>query len=331
MSRIMTLLTSLAVIATCHLTFAAATGNDPEKVDADYAVQGEFTGKIKTGDGESKYGVQVIAQGKSKFNGVGYPGGLPGDGWDKKNKDRATGQTADGKTKLSGKTLTFTVQGDELTVTNTGGDVLGKLKRVKRKSPTLGAKPPKGAVVLFDGTSLDNFTGVRGRGKARMTKDGLLMEGADSKQKFQSHTLHIEFRTPYKPEARGQGRGNSGVYLQSRYEVQVLDSFGLEGKMNECGGVYSIASPLENMCFPPLTWQTYDIDFTTAQFDEKGKKTKNGHMTVRHNGVVIHKDLDLTHRTTASPLKEGPQPGPIHLQGHGNPVRYRNIWVIEKK
>jgi hypothetical protein len=132
------------------------------------------------------------------------------------------------------------------------------------------------------------------------------------------------------PHARGQARGNSGIYLQGRYEVQMLDSFGLVGEHNECGGIYTIAKPKVNMCYPPLTWQTYDIDYTAAEYDG-AKKSKNARVTVKHNGVTIHDNIELTHATTASPLKEGPEPGPVYLQDHGNPVRYRNIWVVEKK
>ena len=111
--------------------------------------------------------------------------------------------------------------------------------------------------------------------------------------------------------------------------MQILDSFGLEGKNNECGGIYMIAEPKVNMCFPPLVWQTYDIDYTPAQF-EGGKKVKNARITVRHNGVLIHDNVELTHATTAAPLGEGPEPGPVYLQDHGTPVRYRNVWVVEK-
>ena len=199
------------------------------------------------------------------------------------------------------------------------GAKMGVLKKVDRKSPTLGAKPPKGAVVLFEGSDTENFK------PGRMTEDHLLMEGAKSIQLFQDHLLHLEFRLPYKPAARGQGRGNSGLYLQGRYEVQMLDSFGLEGKSNECGGVYGIAPPRENMCFPPLTWQTYDVEFRAAGFKD-GQKTKNA--WIRATQWRGHHDhLDLPKRTTASPLKEGPEPGLVYLQNHGNPVRYRNIWV----
>lgn len=159
-----------------------------------------------------------------------------------------------------------------------------------------------------------------------MSDDKLLMQGVTSKETFQSCQLHLEFMLSFMPNARGQGRSNSGCYLQGRYEVQMLDSFGLTGENNECGGIYTISKPKVNMCFPPLSWQTYDIDYHAAKFDSAGKKTADAWTTVKHNGVVIHDQVKLTHSTTASPLKEGPDAGPLYLQDHGNPVRYRNIW-----
>jgi hypothetical protein len=133
------------------------------------------------------------------------------------------------------------------------------------------------------------------------------------------------------PAAVGQARGNSGCYLQGRYEVQVLDSFGLEGKNNECGGIYTVRAPDVNMCYPPLAWQTYDIDFTAARYDAAGKKTHDALLTVRHNGEVVQKGVRVPQPTRAAPLKESPEPGPVYLQDHGNPVVYRNIWLVEKK
>ncbi|MEM7312811.1 MAG: DUF1080 domain-containing protein, partial [Planctomycetota bacterium] len=115
--------------------------------------------------------------------------------------------------------------------------------------------------------------------------------------------------------------------VQSRYEVQVLDSFGLEGKDNECGGIYSINKPKLNMCYPPETWQTYDIDFKAAKYDDSGKKVKNARITVKHNGVVIHKDQELAHGTPGR-HKEAPEPDSLFLQDHGNPVVFRNIWAV---
>jgi hypothetical protein len=300
------------------------TYTDPAKVDEDYAYQGEYQGAIQTDDGELKVGAQVIALGDGRFRLVGYHGGLPGDGWDQNERRTADGERSAGAVSFSIDDNTIKVTPKSITVTSSDGDRRAELKKVERKSPTLGKKPPEGAIVLFDGKNTDAWQ------PGRMTDDGLLMQGATSKRKFGDHSLHIEFRVPYKPEARGQERGNSGIYLQGRYEVQMLDSFGLTGENNECGGIYTIAAPKVNMCYPPLAWQTYDLDYTAAEYDGN-KKTKNARITVKHNGVTIHDNVELTHATTAAPLQEGPEPGPVYLQDHGNPVRYRNIWVVEKK
>lgn len=302
----------------------AADDKAGEATDADFPFQGEYSGEITTPEGNKKLGVQLIALGQGKFRGVGYIGGLPGDGWDGSLPRDAEGELKDGAVKIHNDVYDSVISDGTLTITTIGNLKLGELQKVNRQSPTLGDRPPQGAVVLFDGSTPDSFE------KGRVTPDGLLIAGATSKQKFQSLTLHLEFRLPYMPMARGQGRGNSGCYLQGRYEVQVLDSFGLKGEQNECGGIYSIKAPDENMCFPPLTWQTYDIDFTAAEYSD-GKKVKDALITVRHNGVLIQRDVKLTHATTAAPVKEGPEPGPIYLQDHGNPVRYRNIWLVEKK
>jgi hypothetical protein len=199
----------------------------------------------------------------------------------------------------------------------------GEFKRVERKSPTLGAKPPEGAIVLFDGKSADNFKG------GRMSDDGHLRVGCETKQKFGDYTLHLEFRLPFQPKDRGQGRANSGMYIGDCYEVQVLDSFGLKGENNECGGLYTLKTPDVNMCLPPLAWQTYDVDYVAARF-EGSKKVKNAILTVKHNGVAIHDKYEVP---KACPGRQGEGPGPrqISLQDHGNPVVYRNIWLVEKK
>jgi hypothetical protein len=152
-----------------------------------------------------------------------------------------------------------------------------------------------------------------------------------SRQKFNDFLLHVEFRSPFMPADTGQKRGNSGVYLQSRYEVQVLDSYGLEGADNECGGIYKVARPRVNMCAPPLQWQTYDVTFRTARFDAAGNKTKPAQITVIHNGVPIHENLILPAPTGGAFDQNENQPGGIMLQDHGDLVQYRNIWVVEEK
>ncbi|MGH7128550.1 MAG: 3-keto-disaccharide hydrolase, partial [Planctomycetaceae bacterium] len=140
----------------------------------------------------------------------------------------------------------------------------------------------------------------------------------------------IEFRLPYMPYARGQGRANSGVYLQGRYEVQILDSFGLHGAENECGALYRLRPPDVNMCLPPLAWQTFDIEFHAARFDAAGRKTENARITVLHNGVAIHDNVEIL-RKTGNGAEEGPDPLPIRLQDHGNPVVFRNIWILDRE
>ena len=208
-------------------------------------------------------------------------------------------------------------------MTLTYGSREGKLKKIARKSPTLGEKPPAGAVVLFDGSSADKLDNP-----SHLTADKCLESGVTSKDGFGNYTLHLEFRLSCMPEARGQGRSNSGVYIHDCYECQVLDSFGLEGENNECGGFYQVREPDVNMCLPPMAWQTYDIDFTAPKYED-GKKVANARITIDHNGVVIHKDVELPNDTPGR-KKEGPAPRQIHLQGHGNHVYYQNIWLVEE-
>lgn len=159
-----------------------------------------------------------------------------------------------------------------------------------------------------------------------------VVSGAGSivtKRKFKDFKLHLEFCTPFMPAARGQSRGNSGVYLQGRYEVQILDSYGLKPRNNECGGVYEIGVPLINMCAPPLQWQTYDITFQAPRFDAEGKKTDDARVTVVHNGVTIQENLKLFKTTTLALDNNIKEPGGICLQDHGNEVQFRNIWLVE--
>jgi hypothetical protein len=297
---------------------------DAAESDADFTVQGEYAGELALGDKKANAGAQVVALGDHKFDVVLYFGGLPGAGWKRGDKsEKATGETKEGTTTFKGKDWTATIAGGVMQIAM-GPVKLGELKKTERKSPSLGAKPPEGAVVLFDGKSVDKFK------NGRMTEDGLLMVGTETKDKFGSHTLHIEFRTPFMPKARGQGRGNSGVYIQGRHECQVLDSFGLEGENNECGGIYTVAKPIVNACLPPGAWQTYDIEYTAAKYDNSGKKTENARTTIKHNGILIHDNIDLKDGTPGK-NPEGPGPDVLYLQNHNDPVHFRNIWIVEKK
>jgi len=296
---------------------------DVAQADADFAVQGEYSGSLFGDYGFAEWaGLQVIARGDGKFEAVEYRGGLPGDGWDGFHKRAYTGETGEAGTILRGENRSIILQNGIAFVYDGAGRYLGQLPKFHRRSPTLGAPPAPGARVLFDGTTVEHFK------NGKMTEDGLLMIGADTIEPVGDFYLHLEFRTPYMPYARGQGRGNSGVYIQGRYEVQILDSFGLEGVENECGGLYKTKAPDVNMCLPPLEWQTYDIDFRAARFDSEGNKVADARLTVWHNGVPIHNHVAIPNKTGAG-AKEGPEPRPIRLQNHGNPVHFRNIWLVD--
>ncbi|MHC4404314.1 MAG: 3-keto-disaccharide hydrolase [Planctomycetota bacterium] len=317
------LMTTLVSTLACSVSAARKEVYKPDeaKADPDFAFQGEYLGTGVLYDGtEGKIGAQVIARGEGQFEIYLLAGGLPGEGWKKGDpRFRVEGQRKKEQVVISGEGISGVIARDALTLHSGSWATLTPLKRVERVSPTIGAKPPKGAVVLFDGTSADKFE------DGRLTEMKTLLSGCTSKDEFGSHHMHLEFRLSWMPDARGQGRSNSGVYVDDCYEVQVLDSFGLEGKDNECGGLYGIKEPDVNMCLPPMAWQTYDVDFTAPKFDDAGKKTANARLKLSHNGVVIH-DIELPRRTPGR-KPEGPGPRPLHLQGHGCHVNYRNIWI----
>lgn len=204
-----------------------------------------------------------------------------------------------------------------------------ELKRVMKGSPTLGKKPPEDAVVLMDGTSMDAWV-VRPYwqligGNAM----GMRTSSITTKEEFGSAQYHIEFKTPFMPEETpgSQGRGNSGVYLMGRYEVQVLDSFTEEPRDNYCGGIYKKAVPLVNACLPPEEWQTYDITFHAPEYDASGKKTKDAVISVVHNGKVIHDNVVLPDVTPGGVSGEEAPVGVLMFQDHSDDVNFRNVWV----
>ncbi|NOX99187.1 MAG: DUF1080 domain-containing protein [Verrucomicrobia bacterium] len=272
--------------------------------DSDFVIQGEYL--------DGKTGVQIVALSQGKFYVSKFTGGLPGAGWNGSKPEVATFDRSEVKKQIT------------------------SLKKVTRESPTIGAKPPKGAVVLFDGKANALIKGE--------VKDGLLWAGSETTGEYGDFHLHVEFRLPYKPSAppSSQDRGNSGLYLQNRYETQVLDTFGLvfnkdwidlplqSEPKQWCGSFYKVKTPDTPMCLPPLTWQTYDIDFTAPKFDKDGKKIANTRITIVHNGVKIHDDVEMPIGTGAGAKRPEVPKGPIVFQGHGNPTAYRNVWLVEK-
>jgi Domain of Unknown Function (DUF1080) len=197
--------------------------------------------------------------------------------------------------------------------------------------------PPEGAIILFDGKSLDNWTKLDGKSKPgfKLLDSGVMeAHGGNiiSKQELDGNfKLHVEFRVPYMPKAKGQARGNSGVYVQGRYEVQVLDSYGLKSKDNDCGAIYEVAAPLVNACKAPTVWQSYDIEFHSPKCED-GKQVEEPVISVYQNDVKIHDNLKITKKNTRAGRGGDPcKPGPIMLQDHGDPVQFRNIWVLPIK
>ncbi|MFO0841916.1 MAG: DUF1080 domain-containing protein [Gemmataceae bacterium] len=318
---------------------------DSPTLPIDYKVQGEYVG--------GGVGCQVIALGGGRFQAVVLPGGLPGAGWDGKHKslldgkhdvDQVVFEPAKGKRKYKAQkpeefsaTSTFpppgqkdfsaTLVGERLTLKTNDGKTL-ELKKTVRQSPTMGAKPPADATVLFDGKDASEWVGGRADSKTGWLNTD--RKDIRTRRKFNNYTVHAEFLIPFLPDARDQGRGNSGFYQVDLYEVQILDSFGLDGKNNECGGVYQRRDSLVNACLPPLTWQTYDIDFTNAVRDGD-KVVKKARITAKLNGITIHDDAEIGTTPGGRDQKEEGTPGPLKFQGHGNVLQFRNVWVVEKK
>lgn len=269
----------------------------------DFKLQGEYT--------VEGVGLQAADLGEGMFHVLTYTGGLPGAGWN----------------------------GEKIKVEKLGREDLqarvADMKRVERKSPTLGKKAPDGAIVVFDGEQTEHFKGK--------VENGVLWSGAETTTPTGDFTMHLEFRLPFKPARNlsSQDRGNSGVYIFNNYELQVIDTFGLDfdtennavetESLNSqwCASLYKFKTPDEPMAYPPLQWQTYDIDFTAPKF-EGDKKVKNARITLKHNGVIVHDDVELENGTGAGGKRPEKAESVIFFQDHGNPVAFRNIWMVKK-
>jgi len=193
---------------------------------------------------------------------------------------------------------------------------------------------PADAIILFDGKDFSQWVKRADRSAPTEWKveNGyveVVPRTGDvcTKELFFDCQVHVEFWLPLMADCKGQARANSGVYLQGRYELQVLDSYGLDSQDNDCGSIYKLAAPLVNASRPPEQWQTYDIFFIARRFNEHVVKTKNARISVIQNGVWIHHDLEVPGPTGAEIDQNFAEPGPLLLQDHGNLVRYRNIWA----
>ena len=233
-----------------------------------------------------------------------------------------------------------TIAGDTLAA-NPGYYGMGlELKKTARKSPTEGAPPPSGAVVLlpFSPGTPPDASAWRG-GSWKPQSDGSLQcdpgKGSiTTRQSFGDIRLHVEFWLPLMADSFGQGRANSGVIINNIYEIQVLDSFGLVPSMGDCGSIYDQTRPRVNASLPPEQWQTYDITFRAPRIDADGTVKEKARVTVDHNGIRIQDDVPIEGATAGHPPGRPPTnaaTGPLQLQDHGNRVRYRNVWLVETK
>jgi hypothetical protein len=194
--------------------------------------------------------------------------------------------------------------------------------------------PPAGAIVLFDGKSLDSWIGKNGASAPWKVENGYVQcvpgkgDIRTAKEFGPDFQLHAEFWVPLMADKKGQARGNSGIYLQGRYEIQVLDSYMNDTYANgSCGALYGIIAPSKNASKPPEQWQAYDITFKAPRVDDKGKVTTPGEVTVVLNGETVI-DKGKFDKVTGGAMDDKIGiPGPIRLQDHGNTVRFRNIWL----
>jgi len=312
--------------------------------EPDDGIQGLYVGTF-TAAGESTARpteARVFGEGGGNFRAL-----LTAGEGDKTVPVQLSGKLEGGRVVLAGRIgddarvpqIVFTglIAGKKLTVEAKQPDGGGKyvLTYTVPKSPTESLKPPAGAIVLLPyapGTppSLAEWANNAWEALA----DGSMVKGGGdirTKRHLGDMQLHLEFRCPYMPTKRGQERGNSGVYLMDRYELQILDSFGLVPQDNECGGIYKVAVPKVNASYPPDVWQTYDITFLAPRFDAQGKKVKNAAVTVVQNGLTIHENVEIPGPTGGAVGGPEAKEAPLRLQDHGNPVRFRNIWALPLK
>ena len=336
---------------------------DVQAIGVELKLQGEYVGK----DGEKQVAAQVVSRGENSFHALVLEGGLPGDGWDGGHYGLLeSAPLSQGRAEFR----SLTDEGVSSVLDENGlmlkrGERRTLLKRVERKSSTLGQQPPAGAIVLFGGATpgMDEFEerkDIEGLTAPTMF-EGHMLAGAVTKRRFRDYQLHVEFMTGWEPQNIPWRRADAGIYMLSRYEVAIGDSFGFDfdlsgstsphrGKLLDekstsskfplaknnnaprvCGSVFSYPSNVPNSCLPPLVWQTLDIDFTAPRFDSEGKKTSNAMISVKLNG----------HQTVVKQEVNGPTPhgfkgpetedGPIWFEAFGRRVLYRNIWVVERR
>ena len=262
-----------------------------------------------------------MQDGEARYEMLNFMGGLPGQGWIGAAPNAAATWVGD-EPFVARKDYSP----DELDA------FLARMMKVIRISPTMHAEPPDGAVVLFDATTPESAEeSLANWDDGAELLDGYLKAGTETRMTHGSGRLHLEYRIPLQIEKLGTWRGNSGVYFQNRYEIQVLDSFGDVIRDNGSGSIYRVHTPSQNLSLPPGQWQTLDVGFTAASYDGDGPdatKTAPAKLTVTYNGVPLFDEAEVPGTTGGAKLDESPAEGALYLQDHGDPVVYRNVWFV---
>lgn len=295
-----------------------------------FAFQGEYEGRtaFSTGGPLEPAGLQLALFGENRFRGMLYRGGLPGED-EPLEQFEVSGYHDPPLLWLEVADLPYTLRliDDRITLLDESRNYLGHFEPVERRSPVAGLQPPGDARQLFSGDDDDLGQWEEGA----VVENGLLLQGARTRSSYGDIRLHLEAKIGLMPYARSQRRTNSGIYIQDRYEVQILDSFALPVDLNSNGSLYNEVAPRLNMTYPPLRWQTYDVWFRAPRFDEEGMKRANARVTVYLNGVLVIDDAELESGTGRGGQLEEIAEAPIYLQDHTGPVRFRNVWLVEEE
>jgi hypothetical protein len=287
---------------------------------ADFSVQGEYSGQVGSPSGRpTDLAAQVVALGDGTFRVVFFPGGLPGDGWNGTGRFAAEGMTGEGGTRIVGDDFNGVLIGDTLKGTAEAGGDFTLVKR-HRISPTLGLAPPAQAIVLSTDASLTDWD------NASIGTTGYfepLNREAVTRNAYSDFSLHLEFRLPYLPYSVGQARANSGIrFMDTTYlfaEIQILDSFAGDTGSNESGGIEGLFPSTVMANYPPMAWQTFDIQLSTPDATDTSN-TGEARMTVWQNGILIHSDRRIAFMGAAVR---------IALQSLDPYGAFRNIWILE--
>lgn len=309
-----------------------------------WQIQGEYYGTVAGG---AKLGAWLVAKGNDAYTVVFLPGGLltlpgqPYGGWDQTGWNRSTfsgtgtlaGTGFSVTTASNYKAATLSGSGEDRVMTGISpAGAVFILNRVVRNSPTHGLKPKPewgAATLLFDSATgpADLAKWTQQDNTVQLSRK-YLYRGVRTVATQGAGFLHIEFQGCFNPTATGQGRANSGVYIQGHYEAQVLDSFGGSGAIDDFGAVYSVKAPSVVASLPPLAWHTYDIYFTPRTSGAPGDAAGAATMTIFSNGVMTQDATPVTNVTTAGLSGSLLIPAPLYLQNHGNEVVFNNIWFI---